>query len=336
MGFFPNETGGGGGGGTTIGVVANYAALPAAGTVSGAFRWVQASTGIHLTGLYYSNGVTWEFNPADDITVVANYSALPAANTVTGQFYWCSASQGTSWLPGSLGGTYYSAGLYYSNGVSWEFIAVPYQATQAEVHTGTNNDKFVTPATFAGEKDVTGGIVGMTLFKINFKNAANTFTNFLTNATTAARTWTFPDKDGDVQMLDDFEIMTGALAVFSPADNAVTYIGCSTPLAPNPTDTNRQFQLPTGTVVGCLIYVDPTGALGSNENVTYALWNITDGVSVGDLGTITYDRRGNQVPYSVSLATDSTKLYSVRITNPAYGTNPTNVYTTLKLKVRKA
>ncbi len=84
---------------------------------------------------------------ADDITVVANYSALPAVGTVTGEFYWCSASQGTSWLPGALGGTYYSRGLYYSNGVTWEFMDVPYQATQSEVNTGTNTDKFVTPAT---------------------------------------------------------------------------------------------------------------------------------------------------------------------------------------------
>jgi len=85
---------------------------------------------------------------ADDITIVANYSALPAANTVSGKFYWCSASQGTSWLPGSLGGTYYSAGLYYSNGTTWEFIDVPYQATQATVDTGTNTNQFVTPSTF--------------------------------------------------------------------------------------------------------------------------------------------------------------------------------------------
>lgn len=83
------------------------------------------------------------------ITVVANYSALPDPTTVSGQFYWCENSQGTAWLPGSLGGTYYSAGMYYSNGVSWSFIAVPYQATQDEVNTGTNTDKFVTPSTFA-------------------------------------------------------------------------------------------------------------------------------------------------------------------------------------------
>jgi hypothetical protein len=84
-----------------------------------------------------------------DITVVANYSALPDPTTVSGQFYWCSASQGTSWLPGSLGGTYYNSGLYYSNGTSWEFLNVPFNATQSEVNTGTNNDKFVTPSTLS-------------------------------------------------------------------------------------------------------------------------------------------------------------------------------------------
>jgi len=83
------------------------------------------------------------------ITVVANYSALPDPTTVTGQFYWAEASQGTAWLPGSLGGTYYNAGMYYSNGVSWTFMNVPYNATLAEVNTGTNNDKFVTPSTLS-------------------------------------------------------------------------------------------------------------------------------------------------------------------------------------------
>ncbi len=84
---------------------------------------------------------------AVNITVVANYSALPAPGTVTGEFYWVETSQGTAWLPGSLGGTYYPKGLYYSNGVSWIVTDAPYQASQIEVDAGTNNDKFVTPLT---------------------------------------------------------------------------------------------------------------------------------------------------------------------------------------------
>ena len=83
-----------------------------------------------------------------DITVVANYSALPSAALASGQFYWCENSQGTWWTPGPILGTYYPAGLYYSNGTTWEYMDTPYQATQAEVDAGTVTDKFVTPKTF--------------------------------------------------------------------------------------------------------------------------------------------------------------------------------------------
>lgn len=47
-------------------------------------------------------------------------------------------------------------------------------------------------------KDATGGVPGLTLFKINFRNALNTFTSFFTNANTAARTYTFQDRDGTI------------------------------------------------------------------------------------------------------------------------------------------
>lgn len=82
-----------------------------------------------------------------DITVVANYSALPDPTTVGDKFYWCENSQGTAWLPGSLGGTYYPRGLYYSNGTTWEYMETPIQATQAEVDAGIIDDRFVSPNT---------------------------------------------------------------------------------------------------------------------------------------------------------------------------------------------
>jgi len=91
-----------------------------------------------------------------NIVVVLNYAALPAANTVSGDFYFCEQSQGTQWLPGPLGGTYYPSGLYYSNGVSWVGTECPFQATQAQVGTevgdgGVNTSTFVTPATLKGK-----------------------------------------------------------------------------------------------------------------------------------------------------------------------------------------
>lgn len=92
------------------------------------------------------------------IIVAANYTAILALPPITGKFYWASSSQGTSWLPGGLGGTYYSAGLYYcanSVGPVMQFLDVPYQATQAEVNTGTNDDKFVTPLTLTNATVIT-------------------------------------------------------------------------------------------------------------------------------------------------------------------------------------
>lgn len=80
--------------------------------------------------------------------IVANYSVLPSPSSVANQLYWVEASQGTSWLPGSMGGTYYPLGLYYSNGTSWEYMPTAWQASQTTVNTGTNNDQFVTALTF--------------------------------------------------------------------------------------------------------------------------------------------------------------------------------------------
>lgn len=50
----------------------------------------------------------------------------------------------------------------------------------------------------AANKDATGGYVGLTLFKINFKNALNTITSFFTNFNTVARTYTFQNRDGTI------------------------------------------------------------------------------------------------------------------------------------------
>jgi len=65
-----------------------------------------------------------------------------------------------------------------------------------------------------GNKDVSNGYAGLTLFKINFKNVADTFTSFLTNTNTAARTYTFPDKDITVAGLVD---LVGKNLLLNPA-----------------------------------------------------------------------------------------------------------------------
>jgi hypothetical protein len=52
-------------------------------------------------------------------------------------------------------------------------------------------------------KDASNGYTGLTLFKINFKNVANTFTSFFINSNTASRTYTYQDKDGTVALSSD-------------------------------------------------------------------------------------------------------------------------------------
>jgi hypothetical protein len=80
---------------------------------------------------------------------VNNYSALPVASTVANQYYHVVNSQGTAWLPGWLGGTYYPRGFYYSDGTVWIYAGeVPYQATLGDVNAGTIQDQFVSPFTF--------------------------------------------------------------------------------------------------------------------------------------------------------------------------------------------
>jgi len=75
-------------------------------------------------------------------------------------------------------------------------------------------------------KDTTGGIAGLTLFKLNLRNAANTFTSFLTNTATAARTWTMPDKDGTVAMTSDFAA-PGPIGSTTPAAGSFTTLSAT-------------------------------------------------------------------------------------------------------------
>jgi hypothetical protein len=75
---------------------------------------------------------------------VANYSALPAANTVAGKTYVVLNSQGTRWL-----GTFYSKGLYYSDGTDWVYTETPLVANLIEMDAGLNQEKYGTPFTIA-------------------------------------------------------------------------------------------------------------------------------------------------------------------------------------------
>jgi hypothetical protein len=143
--------------------------------------------------MYLWNGTAYElFNSGgggSTITPVANYDALPDPTTVPNEFYWCSNPQGTYWLPGSLGGTYRPSGLYYSNAVSWEYTPTPYNASQAVVDAGTNDDQFVTPKTLETKPlavSRTGTSISFDKIAV-YNSSASPATGNITNDLTGAR-----------------------------------------------------------------------------------------------------------------------------------------------------
>jgi hypothetical protein len=94
-----------------------------------------ASTSAYITG------------SGREITIVENYSAIPPSADVPDSFWLVKNKEGTWWRPGSSGGTYRAAGLYYSDGVTTKTTPVPYQATLVEVKAGVVTDRFVAPDT---------------------------------------------------------------------------------------------------------------------------------------------------------------------------------------------
>jgi len=96
-------------------------------------------------------------------------------------------------------------------------------------------------------KDATGGYVGLTLFSINFKNVANTVTSFFTNTNTAARTYTFQNRNGTI--LDNANLVTGA------TDNAIL----------------RADGAGGVTTQGSVVIIDDTGRIGIQTTPTASI-----------------------------------------------------------------
>lgn len=59
---------------------------------------------------------------------------------------------------------------------------------------------------FLTNRDASDGYPSLSGYALKLKNSANTFTSTLSNATTAARAWVMPDKDGTVAMTSDIVI----------------------------------------------------------------------------------------------------------------------------------
>jgi hypothetical protein len=182
---------------------------------------------------------------AHDSEVAAAASATLAAGILTGAMvymgYW-SAASGTFPTPAGLKNGYFYrvsvAGTISSvdygvgddiiyNGTTWDLISN--QQTVSSVNGATGA---ITGLEATTNKDASGGYAGLTLFKINFFNVAGAIKSFFTNSNTAARTYTFQDRNGIIA--DDTDL--GLKAPLS----SPTLTGTPTaPTAANGTNTTQ-------------------------------------------------------------------------------------------------
>lgn len=110
-------------------------------------------------------------------------------------------------------------------------------------------------------KDTSGGLVGLTTWKINFRNAANTFTSWLVNSCTATRTYTFQDRNGTIA--DDTDLGLKANL------NSPTFTG--TPAAPTASVNTSTTQLATTAYVVAQIADDAPTKGGSGATGTWGI-----------------------------------------------------------------
>lgn len=69
------------------------------------FNWLRTNTSVASSGISITQSAT-------------NFAALTPGSTV-GDLAYVQNSQGTKWLPGTIGGTYYPAGFYLWDGAEW-------------------------------------------------------------------------------------------------------------------------------------------------------------------------------------------------------------------------
>lgn len=121
---------------------------------------------------------------------------------------------------------------------------------------------------------------------------------------------------------------------FNPADSTTYYVGLFPSLAPGTSTAGREFTfINTGTVTRFIITYE-NSATGTSENVAVYLRNNTTATD-NFIGNITMDAGANQTGAfiftpSVTIS-NTTDKYSIKIVTPAWVTNPTTVYTSVRL-----
>jgi len=230
--------------------------------------------------------MTWLANAAtqfsDLATNVYDNAVIAGTSAATAE----AAATLTKWISGTA---------YIEGNVVWSpinFLAYRCKVTgtyTTDPSADATNWAAISPS-ITSDKDASNGYPGLTLFKINFKNVAGTFTSFFTNTNTAARTYTFPDKDGTVAMTSDITAglstsPTLGIGFATGAGNTVTQL------------TSKSTAVTINTVTGKIVTHNEVIAAGGRKFFfvnNSAFTNVNDiivltGTPTGASGTYTFD-----------------------------------------------
>jgi len=141
------------------------------------------------------------------------------------------------------------------------------------------------------DKDASGKYAGLTLFKINFKNALGSIISFFANANTVARTYTFPDKDLTVAGLVDIQ---GGAVLYAVASGTDTYTAALTPALTSYV-AGQLFKVKfTNACTGAsTLNIDGLGAIALKKAVSTAL--ASGDIAAGAVLLLLYDGTNFQV-----------------------------------------
>ena len=182
-----------------------------------------------------------------------------------------------------------------------------------------------------------GGISGLTTNELVYGNSATSIAS-LAVATYPSLTQLSYVKGVTSAIQTQFDnvgefIQLGG-TTFAPADSTTYFFGLNNQLAPGTSTASREFSfMRTGTVTRFMFTVSMSVA-GTSENVAVSLRNITTSTD-NSIGNITIDAGTNgtgvfNFTTSISIA-NTTDRYSIKIVAPAWVTNPTGVYSNVRL-----
>jgi hypothetical protein len=249
-----------------------------------------APTPYSIDDLAYNAGSTWRR------IVAGTTGTAPSSDATNWEIF---AQKGTDGA-GSVASVTAGAPLASSGGANPDISIQVANTSQGGYLTSSDWNTFNNKESTA-RKDDNNGYVGLTLFKINFKNVANTQTSYFTNVNTASRLYTFQNRDGTI--VDDTDLAlkanlvspsftTPALGVASATSvNKVTITAPATSstltIANGKTFTSSNTLTFTG-IDGSTLNVGTGGTLGSAAyTASSAYAPATGSASITTVGTVT-------------------------------------------------